>query len=217
MAKYSGAQAVRRYVVLVIGLAIMSCGIAMSKLAELGTTPISCIPATLSYSSFTIGIWTMIFNAILVLAQLLILRKEFQLFQLLQLIIAFLIGAFTDVWVALLEPYMAPDSYIIQWAYCILAAVILGFGIMLEIKADVLMAPGEGFILAVSRRTGIPFPRTKVISDTSMVITGAVLSILINGELLGVREGTIFAAISVGFIVGMYRRYLGPMVDRMLE
>lgn len=206
MSGYGDAQAFRRYAVLTAGLVIMACGIAMSKLAELGTTPISCIPATLSYSSFTIGIWTMIFNAILVLAQILILRKEFRPFQLFQLVVAFLLGSLTDVWVALLGPYVVPESYAVQWIYCILAAVILGFGIMLEVKAGVLMAPGEGFILTVSRKTGIPFPKMKVISDTSMVVTGAVLSLLINGGLFGVREGTIFAAVSVGIAIWVYRK-----------
>ncbi len=217
MAEYTGRQLAKRYVLLVTGLFIMACGIAMSKRAELGTTPISCIPAVLSYTSLTIGTWTVIFNTLMVLAQVLLLRREFQRFQLLQIAVGFLIGAFTDIWMMLMDPFVNPAGYPAQWAFCVLSVVILGFGVMLEIRSNVLMAPGEGLVLALSRVTGVPFPRMKVVSDVSMVAVGVLLSLLLNGGLFGVREGTVFAAITVGFVVGFYRSRLGELIDRLLE
>ena len=215
--RYTTKQAVKRSIALTIGLSIMSLGIAISKLAELGTTPISCIPATLSYTSLTIGVWTIIFNTLLVILQIVLLKKEFKLFQLLQIIVGVLIGTFTDMWMWAIGPHISPDTYLGQWSLCIIAALILGFGVMLEIRSNILMAPGEGLILALSRITGIPFPRMKVISDVSMVAVGALLSVILNGGLYGVREGTVFAAVAVGFIVGFYRNRFGAFIDRILE
>lgn len=217
MAEYTGRQLAKRYALLVVGLFILSCGIAMSKRAELGTTPISCVPAVLSYTSLTIGTWTIIYNTIMVLAQVIILRKDFQRFQLLQLIPAFLIGSFTDLWMLIMDSFVNPADYLAQWGFCILSVVILGFGVMIEIRSNVLMAPGEGIVLALSRVSGVPFPRMKIISDTSMVILGAVLSLILNGGLYGVREGTVFAAVTAGAVVGFYRRLFGEKIDRILE
>ena len=218
MPDYSKKQIVKRCIALTAGLFIMSIGIAMSKLAELGTTPISCIPATLTYfTSLSIGVWTMIFNALLVFMQFIILRKDFQPFQLLQLIVAFLIGSFTDVSMGILSPLMVVDSYPLQWMYCILAAVILGFGVMLEIRSNVIVAPGEGLVLALCRVTKVPFPRMKVANDVTMVVIAAVLSLAFAGGLYGVREGTIFSAVAIGLIVGFYRDHFGSYVDRLLD
>ena len=88
---------------------------------------------------------------------------------------------------------------------------------MLEVRANVLVAPGEGVVVAFVTRFKIPFPRMKVISDSTMVASAVVMSILFTGGLNGVREGTIFAAVVLGFIVGFYRNRFGDRIDRLLE
>ena len=54
----------------------------------------------------------------------------------------------------------------------------------------------------------------KIVSDTSMVITAVILSLAMLGDLEGVREGTIFAALTVGIWVGFFRKHLGKAADR---
>ena len=128
----------------------------------------------------------------------------------------FVIGALTDVSLAIFS-FIEPGSYAEQWFWCILSCVILGFGVMLEVRANVLVAPGEGVVVAFVTRFKIPFPRMKVISDSTMVASAVVMSILFTGGLNGVREGTIFAAVVLGFIVGFYRNRFGDRIDRLLE
>lgn len=214
--EYTERQLAKRYCLLVIALFFMACGIAMSKLADLGTTPISCIPAVLSYSWLTIGAWTIIVNAILIVLEALILRKDFRIFQALQLAVAFILGIFVDIWVELLS-FVDPQTYAAQWFWCILSAVILAFGVFMEVRADTLVAPGEGFVMAVVSKYHIPFPKMKVINDVTMVTLGAILAVSTLGTLRGVREGTIFAAIALGFVIGFYRKYLGGAFDRLLK
>lgn len=214
--KYTRRQLVKRYCLLGVGIYIMTIGIAMSKLAGLGTTPISCIPASCSYfTPLSMGMVTIIFNAILVLIEVIVLGKQFRPVQYLQIVMALFIGVGTDVNLALFS-FIDPQNYFSQWFFCILSALILGFGVMLEVRANVLVAPGEGIVVAFVTRYKVPFPKMKTISDSSMVITGAVLSLVFSGALNGVREGTIFAALAVGTIVGFYRKHLGSAVDRLL-
>lgn len=215
--RYSKHQLVKRYCLLGIGLFIMSIGIAMSKRAGIGTTPISCIPATMSFfTPISMGMLTFLFNAFLVVIEILILGKQFQKIQILQVIMGFVIGALTDVSLAIFS-FIEPGSHAEQWFWCILSCVILGFGVMLEVRANVLVAPGEGVVVAFVTQFKIPFPRMKVISDSTMVASAVVMSILFTGGLNGVREGTIFAAVVLGFIVGFYRNRFGDRIDRLLE
>lgn len=59
------------------------------------------------------------------------------------------------------------------------------------------------------------FETTKVIFDTSMAVIAAVLSFVFSGQLSGVREGTIIAALLVGFIAKMLGKkleFMKPML-----
>lgn len=68
------------------GLFIMTAGIAISVKSNLGVSPVSSIPYTLTRCwGIEMGKATILFHCVLVLLQILILRKSFQLKSLLQL------------------------------------------------------------------------------------------------------------------------------------
>ena len=72
-------EKMKRYVVFFVGLFINSLGVSLITLADLGTSPISSVPYVLSLNfPLTLGAFTVIFNAFLILLQLLILRKDFK-------------------------------------------------------------------------------------------------------------------------------------------
>lgn len=88
----------KRYVLFVISLFFAAMGVAVTKHGELGVSPISSVPNVLSlkFSWFSLGSRLIVWNCILILGQILILRKEFQPIQLLQVPLSFLFGYFTD-------------------------------------------------------------------------------------------------------------------------
>ena len=65
-----------RYIIMVPGVFLLSFGIAIITKAGLGTSPISSIPFTMSMivPRFTMGNYTIAVNALLVLAQVALLR-----------------------------------------------------------------------------------------------------------------------------------------------
>ena len=218
----------RRYLLVTAGLIIMSFGVALSLEADLGTAPTSCIPTVLSaYPTIplTVGAVTILFNAFLVLLQIVLLRRRFPPIQLLQLVVAFAFGYLTDgmVWLCsllhlqgLFQAGGAVGGYLLRWVVCLISIVLVGIGAFFEVKANVLMLSGEGTVTALARVTGKPFHRIKVIFDSSLVATAAVLSLLGMHRLQGVREGTVAAALLVGPVVAVCTRWF-PMVDRWLE
>lgn len=88
----------KRYVLFVISLFFAALGVAFTKRGELGVSPISSVANVMSYkfSSLSMGTWLIIWNCILILGQIVILRRDFQLIQLLQILLSFLFGWFTD-------------------------------------------------------------------------------------------------------------------------
>ena len=96
--KMSKKETAKRYVLFIISLFFSALGVAFTKHGELGVSPISSVANVLSCTKggFSLGVWLIIWNCILILGQIIILRKKFQLIQLLQIPLSFLFGYFTD-------------------------------------------------------------------------------------------------------------------------
>ena len=72
-------EIIKNYCILILGLFIMSFGVALSVISDLGTTPISCIPNVIKYAcTLSLGIITIIFNLFLIFIQVIILRSDFE-------------------------------------------------------------------------------------------------------------------------------------------
>lgn len=79
-----------------IGLFIMTIGIAISVKSNLGVSPVSSIPYTMTRIwGIEIGKATILFHIVLVLIQLIILRINFKLISLLQIPVGVVFGYFT--------------------------------------------------------------------------------------------------------------------------
>ena len=79
-----------------IGLFIMTIGIAISVKSNLGVSPVSSIPYTMTCIwGIEMGKATILFHIVLVLIQLIILRKNFKLISLLQIPVGVVFGYFT--------------------------------------------------------------------------------------------------------------------------
>ena len=78
----------------------------------------------------------------------------------------------------------------------------------MEVLADVVMLPGESFVRAIVLTWKTNFGTTKICFDVSMAVIAAVLSFIFAGRLDGVREGTVIAALLVGFIARLIGKKL---------
>ena len=207
-ANYSIMEKLKRYAVFLIGLFINSLGVSLITKADLGTSPISSIPYVLSLNfPLTLGQFTIAFSLLLILIQLAILRRNFKAEHLLQIPVSILFGYFIDLTMELLF-FIHPQTYIASVIYLLIGCIILGFGVYTEVLANVAMLPGESFVRAVSSTWKTEFGSTKVAFDVSLAVIAAILSILFAHRLDGIREGTIIAALLVGFIARLFGRKL---------
>lgn len=200
-AKVKTAGMWSRWVTFLTGVFVMSTGIALSVHGQLGTAPISTFPAVMNAATpLTVGTITVLMNTVFVLIQMLILRRKFPLFQLVQIPIAVLFGALIDVslW---LTSWTYTDNYLLQWIVTIVGALILGVGVYIQVQPKLLYLPGEGLVMALTQVTTIRFGTMKQFVDWSLVIISLVVSLLLMQRLEGVREGTVFAAFAVGAVV----------------
>jgi uncharacterized membrane protein YczE len=202
-------ELIKRYIFLLVGLFVNGLGVSFITKAGLGTSPITSIPYTLSLSfTPTVGMFTLVFNIFLVILQVILLRRNFQLQNLLQLPIITLFSCFIDLTMSLLG-FIQPETYVLKVISLVIGCLILGFGVFMEMVANVAMLPGEATVRAVSDVFSTDFGKTKIAFDSSMTVIAAILSFIMFRHLDGVREGTIVAAILVGFIARLFKKYIG--------
>ena len=200
-----------------IGLFVMTIGIALSVKSNLGVSPVSSIPYTMTCVwGIEMGKATILFHIILVLIQILLLRKNFKPVQLSQVLVGVVFGYFTTFCNYMVSFLPTPDNLVIRIIMVLASTVFVAFGIFLYLPADLIPLAGEGAMQAVSFVTGVEFSKVKIGFDCTMVLVSAIVCLSFLHNLGSVGAGTIIAAVLVGTLVGIINRAFGKKRDALL-
>ena len=210
---------IRRACQFVVGLFIMSFGVAFSIVSTLGTTPISSISYSLVLiTDVNIGITTFVFNAALIVIQYFILRSKFEKRRWLQLINCVVFSYFNAVALAAVSQIPFDGSLMMMGVFLVVSIFLTAFGIFVYMPADIAPLPGEGCVEAIAIVTGWRFSTIKIGFDATMVGISLVMCWLWYATAFGaVNVGTIISAFMVGFtlrqIGNVYARITGHRIS----
>lgn len=216
----SKKETIKRYLLFILCLFFMGLGVALTKHAELGVSPISSVAnvVSLKFTFLSFGSWLTLSNCVLLLGQILLLRKKFKLFQLLQLPLSVLFGLFTDLGM-FFASFIPNEAYIARLCLVISGVIVLGFGITLGVIADVILNSGEAFVKALADVTKKDFGNVKITFDVCWVLLSVVVSlVLFGGKIVGTREGTFISAFGVGLVVKFFtKRITKPLTNLLVR
>ncbi len=200
-----------------VGLFIMTIGIALSVKSNLGVSPVSSIPYTMTCVwGIEMGKATIIFHAALVLIQILILRKRFKPINLLQVVVGIVFGYFTTFCNYLATYLPSTDNMVMRIVLMLVSTVFIAVGIFFYLPADLIPLAGEGVMQAVSDVTKIEFSKVKIGFDCSMVVISVITCLICIHSLGSVGVGTVIAAFLVGFNLGRVNKAFGAKRDKLL-
>ena len=182
-------------------------GVAASVKADIGVFPVSAIPyVTSRILNIDMGITTATFFCSLVIFQAILLRKNFKILSLFQILVASLFGYFVSFCNSLLR-FDAPEFYPWRIILHTLGILLLSFGVMLYLAASIVPQPPEGVLLAINQISGWRVSTLKIVFDCSLVIICLIISSIFMGTpLYGIREGTIMAAVGIGYGMSIFNR-----------
>ena len=209
----------KRICLFVIGLFIMSLGVAFSIISTLGTTPISSISYSLALiTNINIGITTFIFNAALILIQFPILRSKFKKKRLLQFINCVVFSYFTDLALYLVSFVPFDNTILFSVLFLFISIFLIALGIFIYLPANIAPLPGEGCVEAIAIVTGWRFSTIKIAFDATMVVISLILCGLFYTNVFGaVNIGTVISAFMVGFtlrqISNAYAKITGNQIS----
>ncbi len=212
-----------QHILLLVSLFIMTLGVVLCVRSNLGSSVISSCPLAFTLAGtagmaqpLSLGTYTNILNCLLIIGQIIVLRRKFQTIQLLQLLIGFVFGAMIDLNMAMTSA-MTCSSTASQIMTQIAGCSIMAIGIALEMRCGSITMPGEGLPAAISKATGKPFADIKIYIDICLVALAVISGYMFFGRWMWnvVGIGTLFAMVYVGFMVKLISKHLG-WFDRML-
>ena len=210
-------KSVVRYMVLLLGLFIMACGIALVVKSNLGTSPISSVPYIFSLIfPLTFGQLTFLLSIIFIFTEMIMLGSKFPKVQLLQIVVGISFGFFTDFGMYIFSA-VNPEIYLNKIITLLTGCILMGLGVYLQVAADVIINPGEGVVRVIARKTSVCFGNIKIAFDITLAVFAIIISLTHFGAVYGIREGTIISACSVGFIVKIWSRIANHVKNALIR
>jgi uncharacterized membrane protein YczE len=205
---------INRIIVYCTGVLFLAMGVVLSVKSDLGISPVNSLPYVISrVLDADQGTITTITFGCYVLMQIPLMGHNFKIKSLLQIGVALLFGFFiTNLNKVLVFPI--PGHYVMQLILLGVSILSIAAGLLLYIVADIVPQPAEGLMLAIQKKTGWKFSNIKTSFDCTSVLLALLVSVSWGFGIIGIREGTIIAAVSVGKCVGLLSRWFRPYLRR---
>lgn len=192
----------KKFVLLVVGVAITHFGVALSMIPDIGIGAYDAFGLTISYlSGVDVSIIYAAMSGFFLLGQILIERKTFRIPELFQLVFVFGSGFFT----AIFTRYVFDGVHINGYAakIFVLAAAIMckAVGLITIIESYLIRVPMEGFCVCIAARTPFSMGKVRMAFDVLFVVLVAIITPIADLPWT-VREGT-----AIAFLIH------GPMLD----
>ena len=186
----------------VLGLYLITLGVAFSIKSGLGSAPVSSIPYAINLIwLIEIGVATFIFHAILVVIEWILLKDDFNKKHFLQVFVGVLFGVFTSFSVSLMNFIPPADTFLEALLMTAVSILVIALGLFFYVPTNLIPLSVEGVTQAIAIVTDNPFSKIKVYLDITIVATALALSYGFLGQLGSVGIGTIIGAICIGITV----------------
>lgn len=194
---------------LAIAVVINSLGVVLMLDSGAGISSISSVPYALNLVMpfFTLGTWTYLFQAALILS-LMILQRRFVPSYLLSFAVGFVFSEMLDIhnlWTVVL-----PTQLGWRILYFVISYILICIGIALSNRCGLPIIPTDLFPRELNRITGVRYSRIKISYDALCLVTTAVLTFFLTGRIQGLGIGTVLAAFTMGKVIGL----TGDWLDR---
>lgn len=207
----------KKLILFIAGLLILALGIAFSTVSGLGISPLNCLAFVLGeICSVQMGYMTMVLYIVYVLIEIPIKGKDFRIVDLLQIPVAILFGFFVN-WTKSGLAALVCANYVQRLLCCLVSIVMIAAGTTLYVVPHLTYQAPEGLIMAICGRWNKKFGTVKTCFDVAVVIAAFLAGIFFRGTVIGIREGTLFAAFGVGMVVNVFHKTLQPIAERWMN
>ena len=206
----------QRLFLYLVGMLLVAVGVAWSIRSGLGISPVTSLPYVLSLvSGLDLAVAVVLVYLVFVGIQFLLEPKAFRVYHLLEVVVAVLFVAFTDISKWMINQIPLPElNYTGRLLLLAVSMVLIAIGVVLYVNTHLIPMAMEGMQKAFAHRFHKEFGHIKILVDTGVVLLAAALSLVCTHTLVGIREGTVLSAIVIGKIVHLIQPSIQPAIRR---
>lgn len=206
-------QLIERYCFLLLSLEIMSIGIIFINNSDLGIFPLLSLPYILSlYFKSSIIYFNLLLQLLFIIIQIVILNNNFKMFQFFQLIIWLILDLFLEINNIIFLRDFYPKHYLIKILFLLIGTFMIGMSINIQIIIKTLYTPSEGLLFTIYNYLNYNLCYTKIVIDFILILLSMIISYLIFGTILGIKESSIIAGIFVGYFIGISNKVVRKII-----
>lgn len=191
-----------------VGLIILTLGIALTIISALGTSPFDALLVGL-YRTFglSIGSWEIVVGTLMILLNAVVekRRPEYMAF-----LTSFVTGIGIDLWLFILDGRLAHTTWVGQTVWLCLGLIIGMFGVAVYLQSKIAPNPMDRTMLILAKLTGGSVSRARAIINIVLVI----IAFLFHGP-IGI--GTLINALFSGMLIGFFLPYLKTFREKDLR
>ena len=201
-----------------VGLFILTIGISISVKSDLGVSPLSSLPYTMTCVwGIEMGKATIIFHCLLVLLQAMLLGRKFKPVNLLQVLAGIIFGYFTTFCNYLISFIPSPNNMADRIMMALISTIFVAVGTFFYLPANILPLAGEGIVDTIAVVTKTEFSNIKIMFDSFLVLVSVIICFIVLHNLGSVGIGTLIAALLVGTEIGYLTKLFGKWRDKIIS
>jgi len=196
-----------KYIFYVIGILLLTLGIAFTIQSDLGTSPFDAVLVGLSENvGLTVGSWEVILAVLLIGCNSGLKRQRPEV---LGLITAVITGIGIDLWLFLLDNSIRPELAQSQATCFGMGLILIGVGTATYLHTNFAPIPVDRLTLILKEMTGTNL----FVSRTFIYLLFLIIAFLLDGP-IGI--GTIVTVCLAGLILNLFMQPIGKAIDRIL-
>lgn len=193
-----------KYIFFVLGIFILTFGIAFTIFSDLGTSLFDALLVGLSQSvGLTVGSWEIIIGLLMIVVNALLIRQRPEV---LGVITAFVTGIGIDFWLFLFSDVMTPEVWYTKLLVFSIGIIVVGLGTAIYLHTNFAPIPVDRLTLIIKDL----FKTNLFVSRTLIYLMFLVLAFIFHGP-IGV--GTILTVCLGGLILNFFM----PIVEKVLD
>lgn len=195
----------KRFAIYIIGLLLLTLGISLVIISELGTSPFDAFLVGLYRTvGLTIGSWEVIIGACIVAFNALAQWKRPEILALLTSLVT---GVGIDFWMYLLKSNIFPSTWYEQVGLLFTGLVLSGLGIATYLQSKFAPIPIDRMMFVVKDLTGFTLTYSRAIISIVLVI----LAFFFNGP-IGI--GTVLNAFFMGAMISFFTPVMAQAINK---
>ncbi|NLY62427.1 MAG: hypothetical protein GX074_01000 [Erysipelothrix sp.] len=200
MKKYS----IKQVLYFALAITLLSASAAFQMQLNIGMGPWDGLGKSISsVSGLKVGNAAILMSLTCVLIQLVILKKEFRISNILTLAVGFINGKIINLFYYGVFDKMVINSYVVKFLLFILSIALIAFFVSMIQTADFINLPLEGLCETLADKGFGKFSTIRQTVDILAIISILIITFVWNVPIT-LREGTIISMIVFGPLLGFY-------------